>query len=171
MSRSSTDASGERRLRIGRVGRPHGTRGAFSVVDPTRRPGLLVVGLEVEIAGSPTRVVSRDGTDDRPLIAVEGIEDRDAARRLAGTEITVARTEIGLLEPDEYLVDDLVGLAVVDGADTVGKVKNVLLLPSADVLDVERADGSQLLVPLISDAIRSIAAGRIDVRLDFLGEG
>jgi 16S rRNA processing protein RimM len=105
------------------------------------------------------------------LIAVEGIEDRDAARRLAGTEITVARTEIGLLEPDEYLVDDLVGLAVVDGADTVGKVKNVLLLPSADVLDVERADGSQLLVPLISDAIRSIAAGRIDVRLDFLGEG
>jgi len=46
-------------------------------------------------------------------------------------------------------------------------------LPSCEVLEVDRPDGSELLVPLVRDAIRSIdvAARRIDVDLRFLGEG
>lgn len=171
MSRSSTDGSGERRLRIGRIGRPHGTGGSFSVSEPTIRTGLLAAGCEVEIAGRATRIVERAGSDERPLISVEGVDDREAVRELAGAEITVARSEIGALEPGEHLVDDLIGLDVVDGERAVGRVRDVLLLPSADVLDVERDDGSQLLVPLVSDAVRSVGSGKVDVRLEFLGEG
>ena len=46
-------------------------------------------------------------------------------------------------------------------------------LPSCEVLEVDRPDGSELLVPLVRDAIRSIdvEARRIDVDLGFLGEG
>ena len=171
MSRSSTDAGGDRRLRIGRIGRPHGTGGSFSVSEPTRASGLLATGTEVQVAGRATRIVSRGGSDEHPLIAVEGVDDREAVRSMAGAEITVARSQIGDLDPDEYLVDDLIGLAVVDGDAAVGRVRDVLLLPAADVLDVERTDGSQLLVPLIADAVRSVSAGQVDVRLDFLGAG
>jgi 16S rRNA processing protein RimM len=43
-------------------------------------------------------------------------------------------------------------------------------LPSCEVLEVDRPDGSELLVPMVRDAIRSIdiAARRIDVNLEFL---
>ena len=45
-------------------------------------------------------------------------------------------------------------------------------LPSVEVLEVDRPDGSELLVPLVRDCIRSIdlEARRIDVDLGFLGE-
>ena len=41
------------------------------------------------------------------------------------------------------------------------------------MLEVDRPDGAELLVPMVSDCIRSIdvEARRIDVDLGFLGEG
>jgi 16S rRNA processing protein RimM len=43
-------------------------------------------------------------------------------------------------------------------------------LPSCEVLEVDRADGSEVLIPMVRDAIRSIdiAARRIDVDMRFL---
>ncbi len=45
-------------------------------------------------------------------------------------------------------------------------------LPSCEVLRVQRAGGGELLVPLVTDAVRSIdvAARRVDIDLAFLGE-
>ena len=54
----------------------------------------------------------------------------------------------------------------------VGFVRRMRALPSVEVLEVDRPDGSELLVPLVRDCIRSIdvEARRIDVDLGFLGE-
>ena len=73
---------------------------------------------------------------------------------------------------DEYWAHDLEGCAVVDGAAAIGFVRRMTALPSCEVLEVDRPDGSELLVPLVRDAIRSIDLGarRIDVDLGFLGE-
>jgi 16S rRNA processing protein RimM len=61
---------------------------------------------------------------------------------------------------------------VVDGSVEVGFVRQMSALPSVEVLEVDRADGSELLVPLVRDCVRSIdlEARRIDVDLGFLGE-
>jgi 16S rRNA processing protein RimM len=44
--------------------------------------------------------------------------------------------------------------------------------PSVDVLEVAREGAQDLLVPMVRDAVRSvdIAARRVDVSLEFLGE-
>jgi 16S rRNA processing protein RimM len=55
----------------------------------------------------------------------------------------------------------------------VGTVTRMLALPSCEVLEVERSEGGEpLLVPLVSDAVRTvdIEHGRIDIDLRFLGE-
>ncbi len=77
------------------------------------------------------------------------------------------------LEEGEYWARDLVGCAVVDGSREVGVVGRMLALPSCEALEVDRPDGSELLVPLVRDCIRSIdvEARRIDIDLEFLGEG
>jgi 16S rRNA processing protein RimM len=153
-------------VRVGRVGRPHGLDGSFYVVEPS--PELPATGGTV----SGRRIVRRAGTDSRPILRLEGCVSRDDAEALRGLELTVPRDD-AMLSDGEYWASDLEGCAVVDGAVPVGFVRRMTALPSVEVLEVDRADGSELLVPLVRDCIRSIdlEARRIDVDLGFLGEG
>jgi 16S rRNA processing protein RimM len=153
-------------LTVGRVGRPHGLDGSFYVVEPA--PELPATGGLV----SGRRIVRRAGTAERPILRLEGCVSRDDAEALRGLELTVPR-EDAMLEEDEFWASDLEGCLVVDGSLEVGFVRRMSALPSVEVLEVDRADGTELLVPLVRDCIRSIDvdARRIDVDLGFLGEG
>ena len=76
------------------------------------------------------------------------------------------------LDDDEWWAEDLEGLAVRDGEHQVGTVRRLLALPSCEVLEVDRGDVGDLLIPLVSDAVRSVNLDDriIDVDLEFLGE-
>ena len=169
-SESSSRSSTDDHLRVGVVGRPHGKEGAFVVAYPTERIELLDPTRSVTIAGASWIVEWRRGTRERPLLKLEGADGRGAAGELRGEAITVPRAAVGPLEADEFLVDDLIGAEVMDGARRIGRVKDVLLMPSADLLEVERDEGDALLVPLVGDAVRSVEveAGRIEIDLAFV---
>lgn len=165
------DAGQHAFLSAGRVGRAHGLDGSFHVTLP--RPGVLTAGLAVRIGERQTRVRRCAGTGDRPIVAVEGVADRTGAEALRGEELWVAREEVPAPGPDEWWAEDLEGCAVTDGEIAVGTVTRMLGYPSCEVLEVRRAAGGpDLLVPMVSDAIRAVdvEAKRIDVRLAFLGE-
>jgi 16S rRNA processing protein RimM len=157
-------------VRVGRVGRPHGLDGSFYVVDPA--PELPAGDGFVFVGGASRRVVRRAGTDERPILRLEGALSRDDAEALRGAELSVPRDD-AMLEKDEYWARDLEGCRVVDGTVEVGFVRRMSALPSVEVLEVDRPDGSELLVPLVRDCVRSIdvPARTIDVDLGFLGEG
>jgi len=156
-------------LRAGVVGRPHGLDGSFHVIRAS--PELLSVGVVVRVGELERAIERRAGTDDRPIVRVEGCSDRDAAEALRGAELTVARPEAASLEADEWWAEDLEGCSVRDGERLVGTVSRLLALPSCEVLEVSRA-GEPLLVPLVSDAVRTVDLERrtIDIDLRFLGE-
>ena len=126
----------------------------------------------VFVLGVAHRIVRRAGTSEKPILRLEGSTSRDDAEALRGNELTVPRSD-ELLEEGEFWASDLEGCSVVDGDVVVGFVRRMSALPSVEVLEVDRADGSELLVPLVRDCIRSIdlEARRIDIDLDFLGEG
>jgi 16S rRNA processing protein RimM len=165
-SRSSTE------LRIGTVGRPHGKEGAFVVVEPTERLELLEPGRAVAVAGRELEVEWRKGTRERPIVRFGGVDGRDAVEQLRGQAITVPRSALGALGEGEFLVDDLIGCEAFDGARRIGRVADVLPMPSADVLEIERDGEQTLLVPLVRDAVRSIdvVAARVDVDTAFVEE-
>jgi 16S rRNA processing protein RimM len=121
---------------------------------------------------SGRRITRRAGTSDRPILRLEGSNSREDAEALRGLELTIPRDDT-MLEEDEFWASDLEGCVVVDGDLQVGFVRQMSALPSVDVLEVDRVDGSELLVPLVRDCVRSIdvAARRIDIDLGFLGEG
>jgi 16S rRNA processing protein RimM len=160
-STSSTDW-----LLAGRVGRPHGLDGSFHVVQP--RAELLHVGALLYVDDRPLAVARRAGTDERPILRLEGCASRDDAEALRGRELRVAAAEAPALGEDEWWVEELVGCRVVDGDREVGVVKAVRALPSCDVLEVD-----DLLVPLVRDAVRAVdvQGRRIDVDLGFLEGG
>ncbi len=155
----------------GVVGRPHGLDGSFYVGAPLA--ALLELGVTVTVAGRERAIVRRAGTDRRPIVRLEGCEDRDAAEALRGEQLQIEAAARGPLGPDEWWAEELEGARVFDGEHELGVVRRLLALPSCECLEVARAaGGGDLLVPLVRDAIRSVdvPAGRIDVDLRFLGE-
>jgi 16S rRNA processing protein RimM len=164
-------APGPAWLRAGRVGRPHGLDGSFHVTQPA--PELLTMGSRVLVADRELRIRRRAGTDERPIVRLEGHEDRAAAESLRGAEMLVSRDDAPELGEDEWWAEDLEGCRVHDAGRMVGIVRRLLALPSCEVLEVARDERSEaLLVPLVADAVRDVDVDRreIDIDLRFLGE-
>ena len=153
-------------LHAGRVGRPHGLDGSFHVTRP--RPTLLTLGVAVRVADAMREIVRRAGTDERPILRLDGVSDRSGAEGLRGEDLLVPRAGAPALADGEYWAEDLEGCVVVDAASgrELGRVDGLRALPSCEVLEV-----GELLVPLVRDAIRSVDldARRIEVDGDFLG--
>jgi 16S rRNA processing protein RimM len=158
-------------LRAGRVGRPHGLDGSFHVTQPA--PELLTLGSRVLVAGRELRISRRAGTDERPIVRLEGHDDRPAAESLRGAELLVARANAPELGEDEWWAEDLEGCRVHDAGRVVGVVQRLLALPSCEVLEVAREERREaLLVPLVADAVRAVDVDRREIEIDlrFLGE-
>jgi 16S rRNA processing protein RimM len=148
-----------RQLPAGRVGRAHGLDGSFYVERPQHD---LSEGTAVTVAGRRTVVERRAGAADRPIVRLAGIADREAAGALRGESLVVA--DGGSLAPGEWPAAELVGCTI----EGIGEVRRVVEGPSCDVLEVGD-DG--VLVPFVSDAVRSVdtQAGVIEVDRAFLG--
>jgi 16S rRNA processing protein RimM len=164
-------------LHAGTVGRPHGLDGSFYVIDPS--PELLTPGEPIRVDDRELLVTRRAGTARRPILHLEGCEDRDRARALGGQQLLVTRDRAPELGPDEWWAEDLEGCEVRGAGRSVGVVKRLLALPSCEVLEVSRTDlaGADererlLLVPLVKDAVRRIDLDRREIEIDlrFLGE-
>jgi len=168
-------------LPAGRVGRAHGLDGSFYVTGP--RPRLLTVGTSVRVVGRSSEIVRRAGTDRRPIVRLEGIDDREGVDALRGMTLTVEEIEAPALGEGEWWAHELEGCTVLDGGRLIGTVQRMIELPSCEALEVRRETiGSQptgshppapLIVPMVKDAIRRIAVAdrRIEVDMSFLGEG
>jgi 16S rRNA processing protein RimM len=142
------------------------------VSEPTQRLELLDGGRRIHLAGRAYVIEWRKGTPARPLVKLESVDDRTAADALKGAQIEVPRDEVPLAEGD-YLVDDLIGCEVHGGGARVGSVRDVLVLPTVEALEVERGDGGVLLVPMVGDAVRRIDVERrlIEIELQFVDPG
>jgi len=157
-------------MSVGRVGRPHGLDGSFYVTRPQSR--LLAVGTVVEVGGRPAAIVRLAGTEQRPIVRLEGIADRDRAEALRGSELSLDRGQAPTLGEGEWWAHELEGCAVVDGERLLGSVVRLIELPSCEALEVQPPQGgAPVLVPMVKDAVRQVqvAQGRIEVDLDFLG--
>lgn len=88
------------------------------------------------------------------------VTDRTAAEALRGTLLTVPRADLPPLPPGEYYWHDLIGLPVStpDGA-TIGEVIGVENYGASDVLEIRRAAGDTVLVPLIPAAVPEVGEG------------
>jgi 16S rRNA processing protein RimM len=139
-----------------KVGRPHGLDGSFYVDGPVDQGATVRIG-EREFA-----VAERKGTDAKPIIRLEGVQDRDAAEALRGKRLTSISDEPPATGDDEWLIEELIGCQI----DGLGPVTGVLEGMSCDVLEV----GDQL-IPLVTDAVTKVDVDNkvIEVNREFLG--
>lgn len=134
------------RVTVGRVGRPHGIRGAFVVEQASESPERFAVGARLFVDGEPTAVVESKVAGGRPVIRLEAAAPRGAA-------LEVDRAALPPTVSDEYYVFELVGLEVerADGK-RLGRVTSVEPGVANDVLEVE----GKLLLPLVAACVRQV---------------
>jgi 16S rRNA processing protein RimM len=107
---------------VGVVARAHALRGAVVVKPFTRTlDEFLAAPLEAVRprrqgrVGTPLRIIGASPMNGGvALIEFEGIGDRTAAEALIGAELVIAEDERWELDEDEFYIDDLVGMAVVE---------------------------------------------------------
>jgi len=156
-------------LSAGRVGRAHGLDGSFYVTGPVSR--LLTLGASVEVAGLSTEIVRRSGTEQRPIVRLDGVDDRAGAEALRGQSLAVHAAQAPKLGEGEWWAHELEGCEVRSAGRSLGTVARLIELPSCETLEVRSpGQATPLLVPMVRDAIREIdvATRRIEVDADFL---
>src|SRR5882762_2288390 len=147
------------RVRIGKVGRPHGIDGAFFVEEPSTDERWWKTGATFLAGGQRVEVVAHRRSSGRPVVKVEPSVER-------GTWLEVERDALPPTEADEYYAFQLVGLPVEEETGrALGTVKTVIPGVANDVLELDTA----ILLPMVEDCVRGIDldAGRIVVAAGF----
>lgn len=172
-AKADPPGSPKTRLRVGRLTKAHGLKGALKLElftdDPERRfvPGASF-SLQVP-ATSPWHGQSLTLTELRwyngqPVGFFEGVSDRTAAESLAKAILWIDQPVDEEPEDDAWYDFQLVGLRVVrDGVD-VGEVVRVDHFPAQDLL-VVRSGERDVLVPFVSAIVPAVdvAAGTLTV--------
>ncbi|QEO10577.1 ribosome maturation factor RimM [Protaetiibacter larvae] len=160
---------GTTQLRVGRLIKAHGLKGALKVElytdDPAKRfvPGAtfsLQVPTSSPWHGKSLELAELRWYNGHPVAFFDGIDDRTAAETLVKAILWVDADVAAEQEPDAWYDHQLVGLhALRDGVE-VGSIVRVEHLPAQDLLVVKAGD-REVLVPFVSAIVPTvdIAAG------------
>jgi len=146
------------RVRVGTAGRAHGLDGTVTV-EGACGWYPFAVGSQVLVAGVPRRVRRRGGTDQRPLVAFDGIDDRGAADELRGAPLELPGDDVPAPEEGAYFRFDLVGCDVFQADNRLGAVAAVEDGVAHDVLLLDtglRLPFVEAVVPVVEVAARRI---------------
>ncbi len=106
---------------IGKIASAHGVRGQvklLSYTDPIQTIAAYEDSLQ-DASGKKVALKISGQVKHLLLATIEGVEDRDAAQSLAGTELYIPRQLLPEPEEGEFYYDDLIGLEVRDSASKV----------------------------------------------------
>jgi 16S rRNA processing protein RimM len=158
------------RVAVGRITRAHGVSGEVAVLVLSQLPERFEPGssLLLEDAGDGTlTVVAARPHRQRLLVRFEGVEDRNAAERLAGRYLFVPSASVPPPPEGEYWTHQLLGCQVVtERGASLGRIAEVMHTQANDVWAARDEAGVETLVPALRDVVVSVdvGAGRVVVR-------
>ena len=157
-------------LIVGTLVRTFGSRGRLLLEPITDFPDRFHPGMNIHLGQSLRRYVIESVANHgvRRIIGLVGVASLEAAKSLVGHDIQIPTSEAMPLEDGVYYWYQIIGLtAVLEDGEEIGQVRDISRTGSNDVYVVRAPDGSEWLIPAISDAVLRIdlPAGRIVVRL------
>jgi 16S rRNA processing protein RimM len=156
--------------------RARGNRGEFLAEIYSSRPGraerLSEVRLEKGALSRVARVERVWRHDGRPILKFEGIDSISDAEVWEGADILAAEAERARQEEGEYSHADLLGCAVFrENTDRViGVVRAIEEYGGPPLLQIEAADGREVLVPFARSICREVDPAHKSIRA-WLPEG
>ncbi|QTV79664.1 ribosome maturation factor RimM [Microbacterium sp. NIBRBAC000506063] len=157
-------------LRVGRLVKAHGLKGALKLELYTDNPaGRFVPGAEFTLQvpeaspwhGKTVTVREYRVMNGNPVVFFDDIDDRTAAESLVRAILWIDQND-DETEDNAWFDHQLVGLDVVRDDAVIGKVVRVDHLPAQDLLIVKVA-GDEIMVPFVEAIVPTVdvAAGRV----------
>ncbi len=149
-------------LEIGKIVAAQGLKGELRVYPDTdfpqrfQKPGQRWLQRPGQPTPEPVKLTSGRYLEGKGLyiITLSGITSREQAEALCNARLLVPATDRPCLEPGEFHVADLVGLAVFDQASQqqIGHVTDILSAGN-DLLEVELLNGKKALIPFVEPIV------------------
>lgn len=163
------------RLVIGRLLAPHGVRGWIKFRSYTEDPVACFDFLPWTIcspqsSSQPVRELevleSRD-QGELFLLRLAGVDDRDQAQRLSGSDVSVPAAALPELDDSEYYWRELIGMSVSNvSGHALGQVADVIDNGAHDVL-VVRLEGRERLIPFLGPYLQSVERATREIVVDW----
>ena len=164
MSKKS-EVQPEGRVTIGKIVGVHGVGGTMLILPLTDYPERFfkMRKLTLEKPGVPSQTVNVKSIfpyegKDTLFLRLENVTDRTSAEAFRGSVITVSKEERIGLSDDEYWIDDIIGIRVLDSTSRreLGILEEVMQTGSNDVYLVRTAEGQLKPIPALAEAIISV---------------
>lgn len=155
---------GRTQLRVGRLTKAHGLKGAVKVEmytdAPERRfvPGA-VFSLQVPTSsawhGKTLELIELKWFNAQPVAFFKGVPDRSAAEKLVKAILWIDHDPNEAPEEDAWFNHQLIGLTVIRDGKKVGTLAQVDHFPGQDLLTVT-TDNGDVLVPFVKSIVASV---------------
>ena len=92
------------------------------------------------------------------ILKLEGVNDRNAAEALKTKDVFITEEDLKELPEDTFYIRDLIGMTVADAetGETIGTMKDVLQNTAQDVYVISRKEGSDILIPAVSEFVKEV---------------
>lgn len=131
----------EKQILVGKIVAPQGLRGEFRVHTFSQKPEDFK-SFHIQSAKNESgqfhfvRVLGRDMIVAR----IDGINNRNDAETLRGTELFVLRSSLPKLKQDEYYQTDLIGFDVVREGIKIGTVAGFQNFGAGDIIELNNGE-------------------------------
>lgn len=152
------NASDKKRICLGQIGAANGIKGHVRVKPFTGEPEAFgdYGGLEDETGKNRFKISSlRPIKGGMLVVKFKGINDRNKAEALTGTKLYIDRALLpDLDDDDDFYIEDLIGLNVVDTeGNRFGVITAIHNFGAGDLLDIKPEHGPTVFVPFTKAAV------------------
>lgn len=149
-----------RLLETGRIVNTHGVRGGLKIDCSCDTPEFLRQFGRLYIGDKEFNVTSFKTYKNAAVVTLEGVDDVQAAQALKGKTVSADVSGVKLPE-GRFFVADLIGLPVIENGAEIGRLTDVLKLPSHDVYVLE---GGRM-IPNVPEFVKAVDKNGIYVSL------
>lgn len=170
-NQDQSSSSSQKRVCLGKIAGTHGVKGLVKILGFGDDPALIfeITPLYTKATGDETiSLTYKNPSGKFYLASIDGITNKEDAEALNKPELWVERSALpDLSNDDEYYVEDLIGLRVVDENNApLGKIKAVPNFGAGELLEIKPASGQSFLLPFTNENAPSVDlnSGIITVR-------
>ena len=157
-------------LLIGEITKPQGVQGELKVrpitCDPYRFEGMKYVYVKDGEAYKKVSIAVRRVGEDAIVLRMEGVETRNDAETMRGTQLFIDRANAVELDEDSTFICDLMGLkgVLTDGSE-IGKIIDVMQ-PGGNDVYVFKGKKGEVLVPALKSVVVKVDLAAGEMLLD-----
>ena len=141
---------------IGKVTTVHGVKGAVKVISFAENPEDIfkykIFNKDCEIINLKKIGILSNGLF---ISQINDINDRNEAEKLRNLELFINKSELKVLNNDEFYIDELIGMKV-DSSGKLGKINNIYNYGAGNIMEIVWEDKKNTDIPFAEPYVKNV---------------